>query len=118
MRWARRALVIALFGVALYVCVRFPARNAEPVRVDYLAGQISEVSLWLALLGAFGIGALLAGLICGYQVMRLLLLNRHYRNTARGLEAELHELRNLPLAGAEAGGDVEAPVEPALERGV
>lgn len=118
MRWARRAVALALFLAAVYVCVRFPAQNAEAVSIDYLAGRLEAVPLWAALLGAFGFGALLAGLAGLYQVTRLSMINRRYRKTARGLEVEIHELRNLPLEGGEPRGDVGTPAESALERSV
>ncbi len=123
MRWARRAVAVALFLGAVYVCVRFPAQNADAVSVDYLLGRIEGVPLWSALLGAFGAGLLLAGLVGLYQMTKLRMLARRYRKTAHGLEAEIHELRNLPLAGAEPRGDVArddlvASGGSALERGV
>jgi uncharacterized integral membrane protein len=123
MRWARRAIAVALFVGAVYVCIRFPAQNAESVSVDYLFGRVEGLPLWLALLGAFGAGLLLAALIGFYKLTRLRLVARRYRKTAHGLEAEIHELRNLPLAGSEArgdgvGGDPGTSADPALERGV
>lgn len=123
MRWVRRAVAVALFLGAVYVCVRFPAQNAAPVSVDYLMGRVEGVPLWWALLAAFAAGLLLAGAVGLYPLTRLGLVARRYRKAAHGLEAEIHELRNLPLEGAEprddvARGDFGKAGDSALERGV
>lgn len=122
MRWTRRILAAALFVAALYVCLRFPAQNAEPVRVDLLLGAFEGLPLWAALLAACGVGALLAGVLALLQMLKLRMLARRYRKRARDLERELQELRNLPLVGADATEEAQAPrpgmPEPALpERG-
>lgn len=111
MRWARRIVILALFVGALYVCLRFPALNQEPVRVDYLVYAIEAQPLWLALLQAFVAGAVLAGLLALYPIAKARMLSRRYRKTARGLEAEVHELRNLPLAAEPEGEGRAAPLE-------
>ena len=122
MRWTRRILAVALFVAAVYVVVRFPAQNAEPVRVDLLFAAVEALPLWAALLAAFGVGVALTGLLALLQLLKLRLLARRYRKRARGLERELQELRNLPLVGADASGE-EAPASgmaesPLPERGV
>lgn len=103
--WLKRLVVVALFLAALYLCIRVPAQNADPVTVDYLLGRIEGVPLWLALLCAFGLGVLASAAVAFYRGVRLRLLARRYRRTTRGLEAEIHELRSLPLADAEPQGD-------------
>jgi len=122
-RWTRRILAVALFVAALYVCLRFPAQNAEPVRVDLLFAAVEALPLWAALLAAFGVGVVLTGLVTLLQMLKLRMLARRYRKRARGLERELQELRNLPLVGADATGEGEAPASgmaeaPLPERGV
>ncbi len=123
MRWTRRSVAIALFAAALYVSIRFPAQNAEPVSVDLLIGRLEGLPLWAALLGAFGLGALVSALAVFFQVVKQRMLTRRYRKQARGLEEELQELRNLPLVGADGPGHgadprMEAPDDPVPERGV
>ena len=39
--------------------------------------------------------------VAGYAMARARLLARRYRKRLAGLEAEVHQLRNLPLAGDE-----------------
>jgi uncharacterized membrane protein YciS (DUF1049 family) len=122
MRLARRLLGLALFVGALVVGWRFAGRNSAVVSVDYLLGQTAEVSLWAALLGAFGLGAFGVGAIGVYQLARLQLMARRYRKKVRGLESEIHQLRNLPLADEaaprrESLAGIDAPTGSALERG-
>ena len=49
MRWFRRILFIVLAGGFFYGAMRFASQNANPVVVDYLAGQTAELELWKAL---------------------------------------------------------------------
>ena len=113
MRVARRVLAGTVFAALLVGGWSFAARHTQPVRVDYLFGATGEISLWMALLGAFLLGASLAAGLCLLQLGRVGLLVRRYRRTVRQLERELHELRNLPLA-AEGGRLPPEPAEAAL----
>jgi hypothetical protein len=69
----------------------------------------------------FAAGAGAAGLLAVYRLARLGLVNRRYRKAVDGLEAEVHQLRNLPLV-ADATADparegAAAAARGALERG-
>ena len=108
MRWARRLLLIALFVGVLVVGWRFAAENSSVVTIHYILGDFVDVSLWLVLLLAFGAGVVVSGLLGMYQVARLSLVTRRYRKTAREFEAEVHQLRSLPLS-ADAKTDVALP---------
>jgi uncharacterized integral membrane protein len=113
MRTFRRLLAFAVFVAALVLGWRFAGANLDPVRIQYLVGTTGEIPLWGALLASAGAGAALAGLVGLYQAARLSLTARRWRKVARGLEAELHQLRNLPLAAAgdapPARGSAGAP---------
>jgi len=98
MRVVRRLLVVVLFVAALVLGWWFARANSAAVTVDYLVGRLGDVSLWAALLGAFAAGAAVAGGIGLYQIAKLQLVRRRYRKAVRSLEAEVHQLRNLPLA--------------------
>lgn len=104
MRPALKLLVLAVFAASFclfYLASRFAAANSGVVVIEVpLLGGI-EVVLWTALLAAFAGGAILAGLAAAYQVARLGLLARRYRKIIRGLESEVHQLRNLPLSDEE-----------------
>jgi len=98
------ALVVGVW----YVGWRFAAENASPVTVHLLVGEPSDIALWRALLCAFFSGAFLAGVLMALPLARTKLVARRYRKMVVGLEAELHQLRNLPLA-------VEPPVDAGAE---
>jgi uncharacterized integral membrane protein len=108
MRMLRRVLFVGVF-VALFVGVwRFVGGNAAPVPIDLLFLQLS-VPLWSALLAAFGLGALCAGASLVYELAKKSFAARRYRKQMAGLESEIHQLRNLPLAAPEAR---EGPAPP------
>jgi uncharacterized integral membrane protein len=118
--------VLRLFWAAVFVGVlvlgwKFAAANGVPVTVSWVFGELAPVPLWLALLAAFAVGAGVALLAAFYQYARLGLVARRYRKTMRGLEAEVHQLRNLPLANEEpplGAGPAEALAGvPRRERG-
>lgn len=102
MRWLRRLVAAAIFVAALVVGWRFAERNADPVFVDYLLGSV-DAPRWAVLGGAFALGASLGLALMGFQAARLALTTRRYRKLARGLEDEVHQLRNLPLGPPDAG---------------
>ena len=56
----------------------------------------------MALLIAFGAGLLLASVSLGYKVIKKNLVARRYRKEVKGLESEIHQLRNLPLAAPDS----------------
>lgn len=107
MRMLRRVLGLAVFLAVLVAGWKFAAANAARIEVDYLAGRISDLPLWAALVASFLAGAACAGLFGVYEGAKLSLQARRYRKAARGLEAEVHQLRNLPLAN-EAPADAFA----------
>ena len=118
MRLARRLLVAVVFGAAFYLAWRFAMDNSGAVIIEApLLGGV-EVLLWIALLSAFALGAILAGLAAAYQAARMGLLVRRYRKIIRGLESEVHQLRNLPLTAddPEAGKPVSGPEAPPASR--
>jgi uncharacterized integral membrane protein len=114
-------LGLALFAGLFVIAWRFASENATEIQVDLLLLQVPAVPIWVALLTAFGIGAILAGLSLGYQVIKKNLVARRYRKTVRGLESEIHQLRNLPLAGIDSalalGADAEGQDAGATSRG-
>jgi uncharacterized integral membrane protein len=97
MLWLRRLVWIALFVAMLVFGWTFAKRNAERVHLDYLVGTLDEAA-WVVELGTFLLGGAAASLLLGLQAARLALSARRYRKLANGLEQEVHQLRNLPLA--------------------
>ena len=111
MQTVRRLLALALFAGLFAVAWRFASTNAAEIPVDLLLFQMPAVPIWVALLTAFGIGALSAGISLGYQVIKKNLLARRYRKKVRSLESEIHQLRNLPLAGTDSALALSADAE-------
>jgi uncharacterized integral membrane protein len=97
MRWLRRWIGVALIATILVGGWSLKAENAANVDVSFLFGKI-ELELWEALLIAFATGFALAGSGWLWQSLRARMVERRYRKAVGGLEAELHQLRNLPLA--------------------
>jgi uncharacterized integral membrane protein len=100
-------MIVRLFWAALFVGVlvlgwKFAAANGAEVVVSWVFGEFAPVPVWLALLAAFAAGAIVAALVGFFQLARLGLVARRYRKTVRGLEAEVHQLRNLPLESGDA----------------
>ena len=122
MRLVRRALGAGVFVGLLVVGWRFAAQNGDPVTVDYLLGEVGGVSLWAVLLVSFAAGVAVAALVGGYQLAKLGMVARRYRKTVQGLEAEVHQLRNLPLSAQEPtrelGDGSAAPAMGPVARGV
>ena len=102
MRTIRRLLALALFVGLFAVAWRFASANASEIGIDLLLFRPSEVPIWMALLSAFGLGALAAGGTFAYQLVKKNLIARRYRKAIKGLESEIHQLRNLPLAGTDS----------------
>jgi len=96
----RRGLVVAVFIGLVWACVEFIRRNGEPIAVDLLAVTLEGIVLWVLLATACGVGFGLAVLSMGFVMLRARLEARRYRKALRGLESEVHQLRNLPLERA------------------
>jgi len=119
MRWMRRILVVALL-VALPIGVHlWVVRNSGKIAIDFVVVRVEDVTVWLALLGSFGAGVVVASLLSLLRGARLRLEARRYRKAARDLESEVHQLRHLPLSCEEEGveGQDELAALGGLERG-
>jgi uncharacterized integral membrane protein len=108
MRVVRRLLGIGVPVALVWLGWQFAGRNSSPVTIDYLVGESGEVSLWVALVTSFAAGTAIAALVGLYQMAKLGLGARRYRKAVRGLEAEVHQLRNLPLVTEELAPDGSA----------
>ena len=102
MKMLRRLLSFGLLVAALVAGYRLAQANGELVTLDLIYTQIPDVAQWMVVGGAFLTGAVLAVLLTLYQMAKLGLVARRYRKAVRGLESEIHQLRNLPLAEEEA----------------
>ena len=113
MQVVRRLLGVALFVAVLLLGWNFAAEHSSTVtiRLPFIPGF--EVTLWAALLAVFGLGVVLTGSVAMLRATRQGLVARRYRKMIRDLEAEIHQLRNLPLADDES-----ARSKPAVADGV
>ncbi len=91
-----------LFGCAFLALLvggwYFAAKNSSLVIIHHPAGEFGEVKLWVALMAAFGSGLALASLVGAYRGARVRFVARRYRKLVAGLQAEVHQLRSLPLS--------------------
>ena len=118
MKILRRLLAFALLVALGWVFYQFAKANAGIVVVDLIYAQLPEAPQWLVLIASFGLGAALATLLLLYRMARQGLVTRRYRKTVRGLESEIHQLRNLPLAeGGGAGTGALSATASEVERG-
>ena len=102
MRLTRRLLTAAIFVALLVGGWYFAALNSAAVVVHHPGGELAEVKLWVALLASFGLGVGISALIGGVRGARMRLVARRYRKLVDGLQAEIHQLRSLPLATDQA----------------
>jgi uncharacterized integral membrane protein len=117
MRLVRRLLAFGAFVGLLVGGWHFAAHNSALVTVYHPAGEIGEVKLWKALLIAFCSGAGIAAVVGLVREARIRLVSRRYRKAVVGLEAEVHQLRSLPLSEEESIGDSDLGAGDGLERG-
>ena len=111
MRWVRRWIGVALIAAVLVGGWSLKAGNDDVVRVYFLFDEV-HLALWEALLCAFGAGFALAGAGWLWSGLRARMVERRYRKAVDGLESELHQLLNLPLA-ATRGDATDASGAPA-----
>ncbi len=102
MTWVRRFVPMLVGAGFLYLGWRLATSNSVPVDVDFLAGRVEGVALWKVLAFAFVAGGGIVGLFGVFQLARSGLVARRYRKRLGSLEAEIHQLRNLPLVPEEA----------------
>ena len=117
MRLARRLLAIVVFVGLLIAGWQFAASNADPVPVHYPGGEFTARALWVVLLVAFGAGVVLATLVAVVRGAQIRLVSRRYRKLVDSLQAEVHQLRSLPLSEQSQTLDSDSVPPAGLERG-
>jgi uncharacterized membrane protein YciS (DUF1049 family) len=94
----RRLVGIALFVGLVVATVMLRDANSQPIEINYMFGALGDVPLWGVVAASFGLGAVAMGLVLSARLARGSLSQRRYRRVVAGLEAEVHQLRNLPVA--------------------
>jgi uncharacterized integral membrane protein len=117
MRLARRLLAVVVFVGLLVAGWQFADSNAQLVPVHYPGGAFEERALWVVLLVAFGCGVSLAALIAVVRGAQLRLISRRYRKLTDSLQAEVHQLRSLPLSEEPQTLDSDSARRAGLGRG-
>lgn len=96
---SRIFLIALVFILVLIAGAGFAALNAAPVTLDYFLGRVETTLPWV-LLGALATGFLLGLLIAGISALGAKRNARRLRRQLRALEAEVTNLRNLPIRNA------------------
>jgi uncharacterized integral membrane protein len=104
MKTLLRIFYVTLVVALLVATYQFTGRNTDIVSVQLFRWSSPPQPLWMLLLGAFALGFASATLLFGIRLLRSSLLARRYRKAVSSLEAEVHQLRNEPLADAAALG--------------
>ena len=118
MTLARRLITIVVFVGLLVVGWKFASSNALPlVAVHYPGGKFPECALWVVLLVAFGSGVVLTASVAAVRGARIRLVSRRYRKLTDSLQAEIHQLRSLPLSEQPQTRDSDSAPPAGLERG-
>ena len=97
MKWLRFAVIAVLLMAAVFVGL-LPANNASPVSLHYVVGQSADIPLYWVVLMSFGLGIFVTTVPFSYVLLKRGLIMRRYRKIMSGLEAEVHQLRSLPLS--------------------
>ena len=113
MRMLRRLVLVAVFAGLFAAAWRFVSRNSSPIDLDLVVLQLHQIPLWSALLGAFALGATCAGASLVYELAKKSFAARRYRKELAGLESEIHQLRNLPLAAPDSPAGPAPPARSA-----
>ena len=104
-----RALLGILMLIALLTYAGFLAhRNSISVDISLVFATLTSVPLWLALLGAAVLGAVLTGIVCSWPLLQLRLHVRRQSRQITRLEQEIHGLRTLPLEEEAHEADASA----------
>lgn len=105
MEWVRRLILLAIFVGLLVAGWSLAARNGATLDVDGIVFQVEGVRVWVALGIVFMAGAVTAAFLLSVPLARGRLMQRRYRREMNALEAEVHQLRNVPLGLSDDADD-------------
>lgn len=105
----RKLILVLVFAALMGFAISFTQGNESSVSVELFGVPSPQLPLWAVLGVTYTLGVISAGALLTWSLMRRSLEVRRHRKTVAGLESEVHQLRNLPLEGADAVG-----VDPAL----
>ena len=105
MEWVRRLILLAIFVGLLVAGWSLAARNGTTLDVDGIVFQVQGVRVWVVLGTVFAAGVFTAAILLSVPLARGRLVQRRYRRELNALEAEVHQLRNLPLGLSDEADD-------------
>lgn len=91
-----RVFIISVLVVVLCFGASVGYFNAQPIHFDYLAGQVELPLIGLVLIDFF-LAVLLTLLVCSGRILGLKAETRRLKKQLRDAEAELKNLRDIPL---------------------
>ena len=97
----RRATYFLVLVLLVLVALVLAYSNPEPVTLDIGIARIENVSMSVALAGAFAVGWLFGLISAAAALLRMMGDRRRLRREIRFAEAELSSLRGLPLQDAD-----------------
>jgi len=119
MVFVRRLLLAVVFLGVIALALVVPTSNAALVSLGIDAfdqsWRLPDLPLWIVVGVAYFLGIGTASAALTWKIMKQALAGRRYRKTVAGLESEIHQLRNLPLEGADAVGTDPALAAPSEE---
>lgn len=95
-----RALLMVLVLAVVLLGISIGYFNAQPARFDYLLGVL-ELPLIALLIGTFSVAVLCALAAAAGRILRLKAEIRSLRKQLDKHEAELRNLRNLPVGSGQ-----------------
>lgn len=97
----RRLAILVIVVIFALIAAVFAYGNQEPIAIDIGIMRLEEVSLTVALAITFVTGAVFGGLMSAFAVLRHVRERRALKRELRRAEAELRNLRSLPLHDAD-----------------
>jgi uncharacterized integral membrane protein len=97
----RRLAIAVIVVIFVLIAVVFAYGNQEPIDLDIGIMRLTDVSLTVVLVVSFVAGAIFGGLFAGFAMLRTVRERRSLKRELRRTEAELENLRSLPLHDAD-----------------
>jgi uncharacterized integral membrane protein len=97
----RRLAIAAIVVIFVLIAAVFAYGNQEPIDLDIGIMRLEDISLTVALAVSFVAGAFFGGLFSTLAVLRHFRERRALKRELKRTEAELQNLRSLPLHDAD-----------------
>jgi uncharacterized membrane protein YciS (DUF1049 family) len=97
----RRLAIAVIVVIFVLIAAVFAYGNQEPIDLDIGIMRLENVSLTVTLAVTFAAGAVFGGLFSALAMLRHFRERRTLRRELRRTEAELENLRSLPLHDAD-----------------